>query len=350
MPNKFIPNSAGLTVCCLAGLMLSAQPVSGQDTDSWWQHLRVGAPVTFNVHASFSESGTFMLPGGLAGAAGVTNVDHVYDNGYVKVDNTGTNIGYTSFWGYNSASQYNAAAQTLTFLSSTAYTTSGSATSSGSAFVGFEAAYGTDIWKWDQVHIGWEAGFGLTPIKISDSGPLLATVNQSAFTFSTAGIIPPTAPYNGGPSGLGPNIQNVATAAGTTNVAGTVTGSRSLNVIVYTLRLGPTIYWDMNPYVGLMAGAGPAVGFVNGNYEFNENIVTSGGGVVNNSGKMGMTKTVFGGYVNANLVVHVVKNGDFYLGGQFMPLGNAGFNSGGRQAQLDLSGAVQVTAGINWPF
>ena len=230
------------------------------------------------------------------------------------------------------------------------YAASGSATSSGSAFVGFEAAYGADIWKWDRVHLGWEAGFGLTARQDQRLWAVLGRSQSVRVYLQHRRDNPADGAVQRRTKRTGPNIQNVATAQGSTNVAGTVTGSRTLNVIVYTLRLGPTIYWDMNPYVGLMAGAGPAVGFVSGNYEFDENIVTPGGGVANNSGKMGMTQTVFGGYVNANLVIHVVKNGDFYLGGQYMPLGNAGFSGGGRQAQLDLGGAVQVTAGISWPF
>ena len=102
--NKFTPTSAGLIVCCFTGLMLSARPVLGQDTDSWWQHLRVGVPVTFNIHASFSENGLFTLPGGQAGPAGVPGVDHVYNDGYVKVDMTTNAGGFTSYWGYKNAS------------------------------------------------------------------------------------------------------------------------------------------------------------------------------------------------------------------------------------------------------
>jgi hypothetical protein len=33
-----------------------------------------------------------------------------------------------------------------------------------------------------------------------------------------------------------------------------------------------------------------------------------------------------------------------------MPLGNANFSGGERQAQLDLGGQLYISAGISWPF
>src|SRR5581483_244453 len=134
-----------------------------------------------------------------------------------------------------------------------------------------------------------------------DSSSFAASVNQSAYTFDTTGVVPPTAPYNGGPSGVGPTIHDTPTAAGTSTVPGTVTGSRQLDVILYTFRVGPTVTWDINSDFALMAGGGGALGIVSGNYKFDESIVTSGG-TAHNSGRIGMTKTVYGGYVNAAFV------------------------------------------------
>ena len=99
----------------------------------------------------------------------------------------------------------------------------------------------------------------------------------------------------------------------------------------------------------LQIGAGPAVGILTGNYKFDETIVTAAGSA-ENSGSIGTTKTVFGGYVNAGLAYRFVENGEIYAGAQFMPLGNVNMNFPGRQATLDLRQAFQFSAGINWPF
>src|SRR5439155_2777153 len=203
-----------------------------------------------------------------------------------------------------------------------------------------------------RLRVGWELGFGLLPISISDNRQFSATVEQSTYSFTVPdGVVLPSAPYNGGPSGFGqPTIFDVATLVGSNAFPDqTVSGPRTLDVTLYTLRLGPSLFWDLNQYIGLAIGAGPAVGFINGYYRFNETITTPTG-VVRNKGDFGSTDTVFGGYVNAMLTYHVTKNADCFLGAQFMPLGRSTSSSGGRQARLDLNGAVYLSAGINWPF
>lgn len=341
-----------LPVLLLGASIPSAQLARAQDDTSsdWMQHLRVGAPVMVNVRAQFSVSGNFTLPN-LAGATGVSGVNHVYNDGYVKVDNTGDAQGQTGFWGYQNASQYNAGAQTLTMHSDNSFTAAGSAEKNAQPFVGFEAAYGTDLFHLGPTHIGWELGAGLMPIHITDDQPLAASVNQSAFTFNTGAIIVPTAPYNGGPSGVNePTISDVATAAGNATVPGTITGTHRLELMLYTVRLGPTFYWNFLPRTSMLLGAGPAFGVVNGDYKYSETIITAGSGSTQNSGSVSTTKTTFGGYASALVSYRVQDSGEIYLGAQFMPLGKVNINTPGRTASLDLRQALQFSAGINWPF
>ena len=293
---------------------------------------------SFTVHGEWKS---FTLPAAQAG---------IFNDGYVRVDNTGDALGQTGYWGYQNASQYNAANNTLTMHSATSYTGTGSADVDFQPFVGIEAAYGMDLWNVGRAHIGWEVAAAFTPLRASDNESFGATVNQSAFTFNTTGIIVPTAPYSGGPSGVGePTISNVETPAGTTNVTGTVSGQRKLDLQLYTFRVGPTVSWDFCKHLGVFAGLGPAIGILNGNYDFSENIVTAGGTAVN-SGRIGMTKIVYGGYLNADLVYHAMDHGDVYIGAQFMPLSSSTVSGMGREARVDLSGTVQFSAGFNWPF
>jgi hypothetical protein len=337
----------------LAALALAARTASGQNNDDWLQHLRIGVPVLVNVRARFSVNGQFNL-NSQAGPTGVTGANHIFNDGYVKVDDTGDALQQTGYWGYQNASQYNPVAHTLTMHSDTAYSASGSAEKNAQPFVGFEIAYGTDLWRFGRARIGWELGGSLMPIHITDDQPLAATVNQSAYTFNTAALGPiilPTAPYNGGPGPQGgePTISDIATAAGSATVPGTVTGTRRLELMLYTLRLGPTFDWNFATNTSLQIGAGPAVGILTGDYKFDETIVTAVGST-QNSGSLGTTKTVYGGYVNASVAYRFTENGEVYADAQFMPLGNVNLNFPGRQATLDLRQAVQFSAGINWPF
>lgn len=102
------------------------------------------------------------------------------------------NSGTTTYWGYDNASQYNG--QTLTFHSTTQYqTTDNGAKDAGGPFPGFDLVYGGSIYKWDSFRIGWDLGFDLMPMTISDSHSMSATVDQTTYTYNTGGIIMPGA-------------------------------------------------------------------------------------------------------------------------------------------------------------
>jgi hypothetical protein len=192
-------------------------------------------------------------------------------------------------------------------------------------------------------------GFGLLPVNIKDSNPMSATVSQATYVFYTGGIVVPEAPYYGGVGGQAPTISDTSEAVTQTLAGGTVTGTRQLDVMLYTLRLGPSFYWDLNEYFGLSLGAGPALGLVSGNYQYNE-IISASGVSARNTGQIGATDVTFGGYVNGTLMYHVINDADFYLSAQYMPLGSAAISGAGREGKLNLGGQVYVSFGINWPF
>jgi len=311
------------------------------EDDDWTRHFRLGALVALNISANFNTKGPLNTSGPQQG---------IFNDGYVRSDGTGANTG---FWGYNNSSQYNAANQTLSMHATSSYTPTSGANvkEDGSAFVGFDMAYGGNLCAWGTARIGWELGFGLLPISITDNHTMNASSQFSTYNFNTHGIDMPGAPYQGTSGGVGEPILGVhpdqtITVPGS---SGIITGSRTLDVTLYTVRLGPSVYWDLNQYLGVSAGAGPAVGIVSGNYNFNETITVNSVGTPNN-GQIDATDVVYGGYVNASLMYHVVPNGDFYVGVQYMSLGNATISGNGREGTLNLGGQVYLSAGINWPF
>jgi hypothetical protein len=312
--------------------------------DDWTRHFRIGAMVGMNIKASFNMNGTYP----------VNQATGVYDDGYMHVDSTGDVGGATTYWGYNNQSQYNG--QTLVMHNTTQYTTSGGGEQGGSAFPGFDMAYGGNLFYLGRARIGWDLGFGFLPISITDSRPMSVTsISQSTFTFNNVPYLP-NAPYNGNSSGSSwllpdnPSFTNQTLSAS----SGNVTGSRTLDVMLYTLRLGPSVYWDVNRSIGVSASFGPAIGIVSGDYKYDETITATtvnGTTSAHNSGQFGGTDVVYGGYVNATVMYHVPdENADIYVGAQFMPMGDANFSGGGREAQLKLGGQVYISAGINWSF
>lgn len=359
MKAHFRPWFARCLAGCVAGMALhaSAQPeVYGnpsssafipipKDADDWTRHFHIGALVGMNISANFNMNGSAFPISGNDPSHGI------FDNGYVRPDQNG-DPAYTSYWGYNSISQYNSPAQTLTMNATTAFSTSGSANAGGGLFPGFEMAYGDNLWYWKHARVGWETGFGLLPINISENSSLSATVTQETYTFRTDTLGPvgfPTAgSYQGGPGGTGPIIPTAFTAI-TNSTGGNVIGSHTLDVMLYTVRLGPSFYWDLTDHLGMSLGAGPAIGIVSGNYKYNE-IITAGNVSAHNQGQIDGTKLVYGGYANAALMYHVTDNGDIFVGAQYMPMSDATISGGGREGRLNLGGQLYFSVGISWPF
>ncbi|HUB86434.1 MAG TPA: hypothetical protein VMB22_00970 [Verrucomicrobiae bacterium] len=317
-----------------------------RDTDDWTHHISVGALLGMNISANFNESGLFNISGNNA-------ANGIYDDGYVLEDQTGDAGGYTGYWGYDNALQYDATAQTLSMHSATSYFTSGSENDTGSLFAGVEVVYGQNFWYWKHSRVGFDLGVGLLPISITDNRPLSATVNQNTYVYNTGGIVMPGAPYQGGPSGTGEPIipSTYSSTSSQVLTTGTVTGTRKLDVILYTLRLGPTFCWDLGEHISMSLGVGPAVGLVNGEYRYDE-IITTGDSSARNTGSFGATDLVYGGYVNATFRYHVVDNSaaDIFAGVQYMPMSSATISGNGRSGRLNLSGQLDFTIGINWPF
>lgn len=327
----------------LAGAVLAAAPAQAESpyNPNWTRHFRLGAVVGMNIKGDFKMNGDF----GIAG-----NPPGVYDDGYVLVDDTGNAGGYTSYWGYENASQYDAGTQTLLMRGSSSFSATGSGSGKEDSAVGAELAYGGVLKRWTRSRLEWEFGFGWLPIEIEDGSPASALATRSIFSFETGGILMPTAPYNGGSSGIGPTIRTTPTLVGTDTEAASLLGSRALEVSLYTFRLGPTLFYDVSRYVGISAGLGGAVGIADETYEFNEALTFSDGSVSRNRGSFGQTDVVFGGYVNVTATCHVERGGDIYVGVQYMPMSDSTLSQDGREATLDLSGQLHFTIGVNWPF
>jgi hypothetical protein len=339
----------------LAAFILAAWSALGQYDPDWANHFRIGAMVGFNIKADFK----------LAGNLPINHPAGVYDDGYVHPPPPGTVDDTTSDWGYNYGSQFSG--QALLMHSTTSFSPSSSTSASKNAppLPGFDLAYGGNLWYWHRARIGWDFGFGLLPISLSANESAAGNASQSTFSFNTGpdtsvlltpvhlpgGITqPPILPpgYQGTPN-AGPLIHSTPTLVGTMGSPNaTFTGSQTLDVMLYTLRLGPSVYWDFNSYLGMSVGVGPALGIVSGDLKYNETITTAT--AVQNDGKTSGTDLVYGWYANATLLCHLVKHGDIYISGQYMPLGNATISGQGRQGTLTLDGAVYVSAGVNWPF
>jgi hypothetical protein len=308
----------------------------------WTRNFRIGMQIGLNINAKFKTSGTFAIPGIGSTANGVT-----FDNGYVLKDSSGSAT-ETWNWGYNDPGQLTGS--TLTYKSTTGYDVqnSGTRTKGDEPYVGFDMDYGWTFARLGSAKVGAEFGFSFLPIKISDTQPLQATLSSQESTVDTGSIIVPGAPYHGTFQGPGALLSRDITPGAIVPTTGPVSGSRTLDVNLYNFRLGPTLFWELNPKIGVGVSAGGAFGIVSGDYEFRERPTGSTGNFF--TGKFGKTDFVYGGYISALTTYRVEDHGDLFLGAQFMSLTDSTFKQGGREAKLGLGAGVYITAGINWPF
>jgi len=304
--------------------------------------------VGFNLKAEFSMSGTFNVASGNPGTAGGEQ-NHDYDDGYVRLDATGNDLDLTWNWGYESAGQLQNGL--LSFHSLQSYTATASGSADSDAQVGFDTAYGGRLTRMWGGTLGWEFGFGFLPVEITDTLSSPANVTRLVHTFDTGGILLPQAPYQGSFNGPGATISDVAVQSFQALSGVPLTSSQTLDVKLYNFRLGPTLQWELHPRVAVVVSAGAAFGIVTGDLEYNDTLLFAADGTTaSNQGQIGDTQFVYGGYIGGTLLYHAVKNGDFYLGFQYMPMSSATFSGDGREAKLDLTGGLYISAGINWPF
>jgi hypothetical protein len=334
----------------LAGVTLAV--CSARAQEDWTKRFRIGATAAFNISADFSTSGTFDVGGNGPGPVGVPGQNHFYDDGYVRVDNTGNAGGYTTYWGYDDPSQYDPRANTLTYQSTTSFDQSqNTGTIDDAPYFGFDMAYGTTLTEIWGGALGWELGFTLLPINITGSDSSPTTGSRTVHQFSTGGLIMPQAPYNGSAVGTGPAIQDIATGLTTEESTGTLYGSRDLDSMLYNIRLGANARWDLGGRWSMSAGLGFATGIVTSDYTYKETIVYDlGGGTSNYSGSYRSTDYVFGGYGELMVYCQVEKSGELYLGGQYMGMTSVHMSDQGRDAELNLNGGIFITAGIHWAF
>jgi len=331
-----------------AGAALAAC-ASNVDAQEWTKHFRIGMQLTLGIEAEFSMNGSFSVP----------FQPGVYDDGYVLDDDLNAPVNgvpVTTHWGYNSTDQYNTADNTLAFHRIDSFDVGNARTTEKDPInYGLELAYGGPIHGWRHALLGWEVGYSMLPIRISDTRPLFARIFQIEDVYDTAPtgipIIPPEPPYQGGPSGVEqPVIGREPISLGGREFDGTLTGRRTLDLTLHNLRFGPTFHYEFARRWAMQVGAGGALGIIDGEYKFREVVRPEEGAARVNKGDIGASELVYGGYVNGLVLFHVEDHGDIYAGVQFMSLSDAEINGQGRAAKLNMSSAFSFLLGVNWPF
>jgi hypothetical protein len=311
----------------------------------------LGARIGMNFKADFTR--TPVDPGPDAAGA-----DHLYNDGYVRVDSSGNAGGLTWNWGYRDASQApgDDAMHFHAVQPDSASGYSGSSRHLGSEFFndpqpGFELIYQRVLGRlFPSARWGLEAAFGYTDLDLRDNRSATGVpVTLTTDTYPLNGLIPPSAGYNGTFDGPGTLLGDTPTRNITADTA-TVTSLQKLSGRLYTLRLGPFAEWNFTHHLSLAASVGLTLVPATVDYDFSETATLDSGGTFQESGHSSRTKLLYGPYVGGMLRYDFNERWGVYVGAQFQSLTDLKQSIGSRTARLDPGATVYGTAGVSLRF
>jgi opacity protein-like surface antigen len=307
-----------------------------------------------NIKVDFRKLGGLALsnPGSRNGSA----VDRHYDDGYNLVDSSTNNGGLTWFWGYTSPNSVQGG--NLALQSDATLPNATSKDRADDPQHGFELTYQRELMRRKHWRLGVEAAVGYTFISVSDSHTLRATVYRTNDSFFLNGVIAPTAPYNGGPTNSAVLISSEP-AARTTEVlsgAATITGDRSIDSHLFTVRLGPYFEIPVNDRLSVFLNGGLTLGVAETRFSFHETVTISDPTYDINlvsgprSGSGSQTDFLVGGYVGGGVIYALTKQVSLVGGVQLQAAGKAINHAKGKESVLDLGKSFIISLGVAYSF
>ncbi|HUS37002.1 MAG TPA: hypothetical protein VM680_16780 [Verrucomicrobiae bacterium] len=320
-------------------LSLAATPLAIQaaDVPENPNRFSLGARFGMNIKASFRSAGS---AGGTAANPGpaTAGADHNYDDGYVRVDSSGTATGTTWNWGYQNSSQV--VGDTLQFHAADSASGASDNDITDDPQLGLELIYQRFIGSFSSAgHWGLEAGFGYTDLDLRASNAAGRTMITDSFALN--GVLPPAAGYNGTFAGPGPVISDTPT-----RTVETLTGGEELTGQMFSIRLGPFVEWNFTPQLSLSGSAGITLAPASFDYDFSETS-SSGTTIAGHSSKSDL---LYGPYVSAMLHYEFTESWGAYVGAQFQSLTDLEQSVGSHTARLDQGATIYATAGLSFRF
>jgi hypothetical protein len=294
----------------------------------------------------------------------------VYDDGFVGVDSTGNNAppGATSFWGYNSAAQHVDSASdpfvgndSIALTATTVQATGGYAPGGTlDPEPGFEIGYARAVGGGERWHWGAEVLFGFVNLDSGSGAPGLVGVTSltDLYSLNVNGVLvaPPTAPYSGPQVAQpgSPLLNATPQRQPLTSTAGTVSGSRSFDANLFTLRLGGFYEHALTTNFNVGLNAGLAVVLVDGDFRFNETVSFTGPGgpgTLVQSGASSELDTVFGGYIGVRASYDLNERWRVFGTANYLGTSRASQSAGGaRSVTLDFDQTFLLTLGVGCSF
>ena len=310
---------------------------AGDETLVYLNWVSLGPQFGLNLKARFKHVGN--ANAGSANSGG-------YADGYVNRDSANDAGGLTWNWGYQNAAQVQGS--TL-MMHNTSTAVDGNLGQSGDPQFGFDLAFGHDFGKVLGGQWGLQAAFDFTEVSMDANGSASGTGRLATDAYPLGVVIPPPAPYAGSYAGPGPLIGDTPTRT-VSAAAVRISGPQTFGGQIYALRAGPYYDFQFCKRWSARLGGGVSLAVADLNYSFNETIAYGNGLTANNAGSGAGAAFQAGGYLEAKVLFALTHRLSAFAGAQYEYLGTFSRTAGNEQAQLDLSGAVNVLFGVQFNF
>jgi len=308
-----------------------------------------GYRMGINVAVDFKGIGGF-APMTDPGPATGSGFNRNYDDGFNRVDSSGSAGGMTWYWGYSDAAQAGGG-QNLIMNSSSSTSRAKKVDVDEDMTHGPEFTYRRDLGPFWKGRWGMEGSFSYTWLDVENHSTFNNSVTTIADSFALNGVVPPVAPYQGTFNGPGPVISDNpqrATIASTTGAL--VVGERQMEADLYQFRFGP--YWEvpLSDRVAVSLSSGLAFAVVDSEFSYSESVTITGAGTVTHAGSESQTDMAFGGYVAGTLTYALSERWDLYGSIQYVNLGHYDQSEADKQAVIDFDDSIFFSLGAGYRF
>lgn len=305
----------------------------------------------FNVSAEFRHQATAVNPGP---GVGVHGANHVYDNGYVNVDDSGNAGNLTWNWGYQDPASVVGTTLELSAVSSPA--SGPTQRDRDDPQYGFEISYGRVLKQFElssgrAMQAGLFGAFGMTLLDIQSNSRIDGATTGVRDTYKLDGLpIIPGAPYFGaGPAPGGPLPLLIPDAPDTRapiNVAASATERMKVEGEMYGFKLGPFFELPVTQRIAVQVQGGFAALLADGKFAYSESISTGG----TSAGRGSRSEWLFGGFVEGQVSVSISPQWNAFAGAGWQSLSNYQVPAGSKEAKVRLDNSVVLFGGLSYQF
>lgn len=285
-------------------------------------------------------------PGPVSGLA-----DRYYDNGYVRIDDSGNSEGLTWFWGLEDDQGFAPDSINLYSLRSAADKQIGM--NGDPDAPGISLRYMKPLRVKEHSELQLLAGIRFARFDFVDDAVLRSPAEALVDSYNTANIVLPTVPYHGSASGPGPLIDSepFRREVQVSSVESSTVGSRGLSGDMAALRLGLSLQHELSERTDLSVLFGYEILRVEGTLEYNETTTLGTNGHSGSvSGKRPHHGTDGGVFLNAGLTRDLSERLTFEVSIGVSDHDPFEIVDGRHRVEWDLSSMVEVGLGLGYRF